>query len=170
MSKTRSLPDNYEFELVGVGKTPFEGYISSVDKTTVSPGALIRGSKNVYKKLTGLIANRFGLKMRGTPDGTTTDGVFSPTLSGVVASWEWYNSLAQTLPLRVIADGRLQVESKIVDGVTPIWYDLLTGLTNTRFVFDAWWDDTEKKDRLLMVNGESNIKHWSGGMALVDIT
>ena len=144
--------------LVGTSDKPFVGYISSKDKTNISPQALIRGSKNVYKKLSGTWSVRPGLLRRGDADGTA---------EGVKSSWEWYNSLNKTLPLRV-ANGKLQVESDIVTSGTYVWYDLLTGLTNTRFVFDAWWDNTEKKDRLLMVNGEANIKHWSGGMALVD--
>lgn len=156
--KTSSLPDNFEFDLVGTEDTPFIGYVSSRDKTNLNPGAMIRGSKNVYKKLSGTIANRPGLLRRGEPDATST---------GITSSWEWYNSLNKTLPLRVVADGRLQVESDIVTDGSFVWYDLLTGLTNTRFVFDAWWDNTNKKDTLLMVNHESNIKYWSGGIAKI---
>jgi hypothetical protein len=39
-------------------------------------------------------------------------------------------------------------------------------LTLTRFIFDPWWDNTDKKDRLVMVNGGTNVYDWSGGFAL----
>ncbi len=330
--------DNYEFELIGTDKSPFLGYNSSDDRTTVSPQYAVRGSKNAYLKSSKNWANRPGLKTRGTPDGTTTAEVdlidsyselnqdnfflmdsvngqgfgqsftsnanglldtckfflnksglptgnmvsklynisgvsgtnavpsgsaiatsdnvdvasltglfqlvtfnfsginrvnlskdnsyiiaieysggnnsnyvgvgsddtnltasgnaaylhspvwtadeftdiifyvyavvttFTPTIGGVLSSWEWNNSLGRCLPLRV-ANNKLQVESSIFG--TPIWYDLLfEDLTNpaanlTRFVFDSWYSNTEKKDRLAMVRGDANILQWSGGLTIV---
>lgn len=156
--------DNYEFELIGTEKESFAGYNSSNDKTTVNPRYAVRGSKNVYLKSSGTFANRPGLKTRGSND---------ETLAGVLSSWVWNNSLARCLPLRV-ANNKLQVESSISDGISPIWYDLLltSTLLNpaaslTRFVFDAWYDSSEKKDRLVMVRGDALILYWSGGMSKV---
>ena len=153
--------DNYEFELIGTDKMPFGGYNSTQDKTTVNPEFLVRGSKNVYKNANGNIGNRPGLKTRGAND---------TTLAGVVSSWEWNTSLGKCLPVRV-ANNKLQVESSILG--TPVWYDLLLGdLTNpavtlTRFVFDAWYSNTEKKDRLIFVRGDANQFNWSGGMTII---
>lgn len=152
-----NLQDHYEFSLVGGDQAPFHGYVSSIDKTTASPQVLVRGSKNVYKKISGTIANRPGVLRRGAIDATNAP---------VKAAWEWYTSLGSVLPLRV-ANGKLQVESNIANGSDYVWYDLLTGLTLTRFVFDSWWDNSAKKDTLIMVNGDSTIKHWSGGMAVI---
>lgn len=157
--------ENFEFELEGAGtKYPFVGYVSSVDKTSLNPGVLIRGSKNVYQKVTGTIASRFGLKRRGIADGTS---------AGVKGSYEWQSSRGMTLPLRV-CDGKLEVESKIADSINPLWYELLdtsgnslaTSLTN--FSFDTWWENLETKDRLLMVRGDHNILHWAGGITKID--
>lgn len=151
--------DNYEFQLIN----QFEGYVSSADPTNLSPNVLVYGSQNVYKKINGNIAVRPGLKRYGTPDAT---------VAGIASSDEWYNSLGRCYPFRVIEetaagnDGKLQVMSTIVDGETPVWYDLQTGLSLTRYVFDSWWDDTEKKDRYLFVRGDSNIYGWSGGISL----
>ena len=151
--------DNYEFQLVD----NFEGYVSSKDPTNISPNVLVEGSQNVYKKINGNIAVRPGLKRYGQADAT---------VGGIASSDEWYNSLDRCYPFRVIEetaagnDGKLQVMSTIVDGTTPVWYDLQTGLTLTRYVFDSWWDDVEKKDRYLFVRGDSNIFGWSGGIAL----
>lgn len=155
-AKSRGLDsgttDDFNFQLI----EGFPGYDSATDKTTVKAGTLIRGSKNVYKKLSGTIAARPGLKQRGAVDST---------LAGVNSSFEWYTSLGKTLPLRV-CNSKLQVESDIVVSGTPVWYDLLTSLTTTRWVFDSWWDNTNKKDVLLMVDGTSNLRNWSGAMAV----
>lgn len=148
--------DNYNFDLTSI----FRGYVSSIDPTNTVQGVLVRGSQNVYKKNSGTIANRPGLLRRGTPDGT---------LSGIVSAYTWESSLGREYPMRVTSDGRLQFESSIVDGHTLVWYTLLSGLSLTRFVFDDYWDNSQKKSRLIMVNGDSvnQIKHWSGGVTLL---
>lgn len=150
--------DNFDFNLVGaLDDKPFKGYASSPDKTSVSPQVLIRGSKNVYKKLSGTIASRPGLKLRGAVDAT---------LAKVDSSWEWNTWDNRCLPLR-IANGNLQVESDIVTSGSPIWYTIQSSLTKTRYVFDAWWDNTNKKDVLLFVNGTANLGNWSGAIGLL---
>ena len=138
----------------------FAGYNSATDKTNLLPNFLIRGSKNVYKKLSGTIAAREGLKRRGSVD-TTTEGVKS--------SFEWETSTGNTRVLRV-ANSKLQVESDIVATGTYVWYDILTSLTNTRFVFDTVWDNSVKRDFLVFVRGDDNLFKWSGGMGLISST
>jgi len=157
---TRLSLDNFEMDL----QTDFKGYNSSRDKTNLDGGFLVRGSQNVYKKLSGTVASRPGLLRRGSIDATT---------AGVVSSYEWYTSLGATYPIRV-CNNKLQVESDVLIDGTYVWYDLLEtstltspATTLTRFVFDAWWDNTEKKDRLLMVRGDDKILHWSGGITSV---
>jgi len=146
--------DNFKFNLV----SDWKGYNSTRDKTILDPGFLVRGSKNVYKKLSGTIANRPGLLKRGASDTTE---------AGVKSSFEWETSLGATRVIRV-SNNKLQVEYDLV------WYELFItstlvnpAATLTRFVFDPWWDNTEKKDRLLMVNGSSDLMHWSGGIATI---
>lgn len=149
----------FDFKIIDT----YEGYNSSKDKTNVSEKVLVRGSKNVYKKLSGTIASRPGLLRRGAIDAT---------VAGVDSSDEWNTSLGASRPLRV-SNNKLQVESD-VGGGGFVWYDLLeTGTlaspaaTLNRFIFNPWWDNTEKKDREIMVRGDSNILHWSGGIAVV---
>lgn len=150
--------DNFDIEVIA----NFDGYVSSKDKTNTAKNVLVEGSQNVYKPISGRVAVRPGLKRWGLPDAAT---------QGIASSYEWYTSLGGIFPFRVVEasnagnDGKLQVESQIADGETPIWYDLMTGLSKTRFIFDKWWDDTQKKDRAVFVNGTSNIFHWSGGLA-----
>ena len=153
--------DNFDFSLVGpVDAAPFLGYASAPDKTAISPQLMIRGSKNVVKKLSGTIASRPGLKLRGTVD---------TTLAGTTSSFDWYNSLGNVRELRV-NNGKLQVESDVVTTGTYVWYNLLTGLTTTRWVFDTWWDNTNKKDVLLAVGGTKDLISWNGGISTIAST
>lgn len=157
--------DDFSFQLV----SDFLGYISTRDKTNINQSVLVRGSQNVYRKNSGTIANRFGLKRRGIADGT---------LAGIKSSFEWNSSLGSIRPLRVIGetsdgdDARLQVGWSGTG--TPLWYDLLatgSSLTvagsYTRFVFDTWYESLEAKDRLVMARGSNDILHWSGGICQV---
>jgi len=157
------MTDDFDFELIDT----FEGYVSSKDKTNVSPNVLVEGSLNCYKKINGNISVRSGLKRYGEAD---------TTVAGIASSDEWYNSLGRIFPFRVVEptsagnDGKLQVMSTIADGETPIWYNLQTALTSSqvRCVFDAYWNDTEKKDRYVWCRGDNNLFWWSGGLTLVD--
>lgn len=148
--------NNYKFNLID----RFVGYNSTRDKTNLDPRFLIRGSKNVYIKQSGTLANRPGLKRRGSVDSTS---------AGVKSSTTWEASNGVTKPLRV-CDGKLQVESDIVTSGTYVWYDLMTPLTLTRFVFDTVWDNTLKKDFLVFVKGDSNLHRWDGGIAVIAST
>jgi hypothetical protein len=152
--------DDFDFKIID----KFLGYNSTSDKTTLPGGYLIRGSKNVVKTIRGTIASRCGLLRRGEADSTD---------AGVKASYEWSTSVGTIRNLR-ICNGKFEVESNILDSDTYLWYEIFgsgaptTSLaaTLTRWIFDAWWDDDEKTDRLLAVRGDGNIIHWSGGMAL----
>ncbi len=153
--------DNFNFSLID----SFEGYVSSKDPTNVSPQVLVEGSMNCYKKINGNIAVRPGLLRYGNADAT---------VAGIASSDEWYNSLGNTFPFRVVEptsagnDGKLQVMSTIVDGETPIWYDLQTGLTTaqTRYVFDSWYKTADVKDIWVFCRGDSNLYWWGGGLAV----
>ena len=148
--------NNFKFDLLD----RFLGYNSTLDKTKLDRRFLIRGSKNVYKKLSGTIAVRPGLKRRGTADDTE---------AGVKSSWEWDASTGETRVLRV-CNSKLQVESDILTSGTYVWYDLMTALTKTRFVFDTVWDNTVKRDFAVFVKGDTNLHKWSGGMGLIAST
>lgn len=160
-SQTPQITD-YEFSLVGQEGRPFLGYVSSVDRTNLSPQNLVKGSKNMIKKLSGTWANRWGLKRRGSADST---------IAAIASAYVWNTSLGNTIPLRVVNYGgsssKLQFESDIVTSGTYVWYDLMTSLSLTRFVFDTWWNNTLKKDQLLMVNGSDDMFMWSGGIGVI---
>jgi hypothetical protein len=150
--------DIFDFKLVD----DFSGYNSASDKGKLPPGMLIRGSKNCYKKVTGTIASRPGIKRRGSIDSTN---------AGVKSSYEWSTSLNTFRALRV-ANGKLEVESDVAVAGTYVWYELLEtdslaslASSLTRFVFTTWYDSIESKDTLVFVRGDDKIFWWSGGIA-----
>lgn len=152
-----NIADSYDFTLVGAGKIPFRGYVSSIDPTNSDPGIYIQESQNVYKKLSGTVGNRPGRLLRGTTNGA---------LNGVLAAYVWNTSLGAVYPLRV-QGGNLEFESDIADGKTLVWYPLATGITLPRYVMDSWWESGSAKDRLVMVHGDSTMQQWSGGVGLL---
>ena len=133
----------------------FGGYVSSLDPTISDPTVLVRGSYNVYKKISGTIANRCGRQLY--------DAVKDTTVAKCVSGYVWNTSLGAIFPIRVV-NGNLQFY------FSGAWYTLLTGLTValSRFVFDTYWDNTDKKDKLLSVNGNTTpaIYDWAGGVGL----
>jgi len=131
--------------------TEWGGYFSAQDKTNIAENLMVRGSKNIYKKLNGNLSVREGQKRRGSADST---------LSSCSSEFIWNTSWGATYTL-VVANSNLYV---VIDDV---WYSLLASLTKTRYVFDSWWDNTEKKDRVLFVNGTDDMFHWSGGYTTV---
>lgn len=149
--------DDFDFALIGTGGNTFRGYNSARDRTNLRGAWLVRGSKNVFKRNSGTIATRPGLKRRGSADATVAD---------VISSFEWPTSLAATRVLRV-ANSKLQVESDVVTAGTYVWYDLQTSLTLTRYVFDTVWDNTLKKDFLVFVRGDDNLFRWDGGIGKI---
>jgi hypothetical protein len=163
MSNLRPGVDNFKFDLV----SNCNGYVSSREKTNLDKSFLIRGSKNCYKKISGNVASRPGLKRRG---------VANDAAQGIKSDYVWYTSLGTVRPMRIVGestaggDAKLQAESSIVDGTTPMWYDLMTNLSLTRFVFDSWWDNSIKKDKVLFVKGDTNMHSWSGGIGKVAST
>ena len=145
--------DDYEFKII----ENFKGYYSSIDPSKAVPNVLVRGSQNVYKTALGTIANRHGKKQFDTVD---------TTIAGVDGAMVWNTSLGKYYPIR-ISDDKLQFLSDVVTSGTYVWYDLLTSLTTSRLVADSWWDNTNKKDKLIIVIGNSNTYDWSGGVTIV---
>lgn len=151
----KNLSNNFEnIELT----TQFGGYFSSYDKTKIAANTLVQGSKNVYKKINGNIGVRDGLKRRGTADATVAE-----VSSEYVYRASWGDSY-----MLWVANGKLQVEVETSTGVYT-WFTLMT-TAQTRWVFDSWWDNTLKKNKVIAVNGLSNIYSWAGGVTQVAST
>ena len=153
MKRKTEGSDFFEFKLV----SEFKGYNSSIDPTNAVKGILVKGSYNVYRKISGNIANRPGRKQYDAIDAT---------LAKVDSEKVWNTSLGRSLPVRV-SNAKLSVLSDVTG--SNVWYDLLS-TSATRWVFDSWWDSSSKKDKLIGVNGTSNLYIWEGGIGLISST
>lgn len=132
----------------------WKGYNSSYDKTAVAQNVYVKGSQNIYKKLSGVLAVRQGQKRLG---------VANTIQSEISSEFVWNTSWGATYVL-VISNSTLYVV------VNNVWYVLQASLTKTRYVFDKWWDNSLKQDVCLFVNGTSNIYKWNGGFGLISST
>lgn len=148
MPHTSDLASNFDFtQMISNWAT----YNSSRDKTNLSPNVYVRGSQNMYKKLSGNISVREGQKRLGV-----ANSIASSTPSEFVWNTSWGASY-----ILIISNNNLYV---VIDNV---WYSLLSSLTSTRYVFDNWYSNAEAKDRVLFVHGNSDMQHWSGGYTTI---
>lgn len=147
MPHTSDKASNFDFPKM---ISQWGGYFSSLDKTNIAGNLLVRDSLNVYKKISGTIAVRQGQKRRGAADDT---------VSACSSEFVWDTSWGANFTL-VISNSKHWVVSD------DIWYPLQVSLTRTRYVYDKWWDNTNKKDVVLFVNGSDDMQKWGGGFAL----
>lgn len=142
---------NYDFENI---ISDWGGYVSSVDRTKIAPNLMVRGSQNIYKKLSGNLAVRPGQKRVGAANSTA---------SACSSEFVWETSRGDTYTM-VVSD------SKLWAVIGEVWYELLASLTRTRYVFDQWWSATLAQDILIFVNGSDDMFSWNGGFALIAST
>lgn len=140
--------DRFKFALTGNKEVPFLGYDSQSDPTNLSPQYLVGGSKNVILENTGNVSVRPGMKLVGDINATE---------DGVVASYEFEVVSGMTLPIWVLKSGVMQFK------YLGIWYPLRS-FDRTDFVFSTWWDNIEKLETLIMVNGDSNLYQWNAAI------
>lgn len=147
MARNISSTKNFDFTRMD---TQFPGYNSANDPSKIDPSIMVGGSSNVYKKINGNLANRPGKKLYSPADTTS-----APVTSEYVWNKNGTNFIFQ------VANSTLQFL------YNNTWYDLLTGLTTTRWVFDKWFSQSENNGYLVGVNG-AGIYTWSGGVTTVD--
>lgn len=146
------------------------GYRNREDVTVLPPGVLVSGSQNV---LTNTF-QRVGIRKGYTLDGQA-DSSLAPIggLNGAMGVFDWLTSQGDERNMRAGFltsagnDGKLQFRYVHTDD-TIEWLDLLTGLTSVDFNYATFWDVDQLRTILVMVNGESNIRTWSGLAAEVD--
>ena len=129
----------------------FIGYNSKLDPYTMSQAYLAVGAKNVLVNNLFKIKSREGFKLQ-SPVGTSG--------STVGGSFDWNTSTGASLPIRA-----LTAEAKIQALITGNWEDIVTNIPGLYPSFDTYWDDTQKIDRLVWVDGTADMKDWSGAVA-----
>lgn len=127
----------------------FKGYVNKREVTNLPPGFLIAGSQNVLSTDGDTV---------GIRQGYTLVGAANTALTPVESSYEWKTNRGDEWPVRGFGT---KLQFKYTDDV---WYDLLTGLSSVDFNFTEFWNTSRAMDVLLFVNGESNIREWTGGV------
>lgn len=140
------------------------GYRNREDETVLPPGVLVAGSQNV---LTNTF-QRVGIRKGYTLDGEANTAI-APIggQNGAMGVFDWTISGGEERNIRAGfltdagSDGKLQFRHIADDGSIE-WLDIITGLTSIDFNFVSFYDEDTLQIQLLMVNGESNIRSWSG--------
>jgi len=139
-----SLPENFKI----VSK--FNGYSNKQDITNLGDGFLVSGSQNVISTDGNTIAVRKGF---------TLFGAANAALTPIKRSFEWKTARGLEIPLRSYGT---KLEFEYLNTWIKL-FDVPMGETNL-FEFDSIWDNNEKQDKLLFVNGNNNLREWSGGI------
>lgn len=127
----------------------FVGYRNKTDITKQDPRVLVSGSKNVIINDGDKVSIRSGYSLYGAANAALTP---------IEESIDWDTSTGTEMRLRSYDD---ELEFLYND----TWYRLADGFSSVTFKADSWWDNTEKLDKLLLINGDSNLYSWSGGIA-----
>lgn len=128
----------------------FKSYVSKPEITALAPTYLVKGSKNVLIDYAQRVVSRNGYTLFGV----------AGTGSKIIQSFEWQTSTGTELPIRTWG-------SVIEFYWNNTWNTLRTALASVDFQFATVWDDTEKIDVILGVNGESNTYKWSGAVSKI---
>lgn len=136
---------SHDYQLV----TEFKSYATKPDKSNTDPRYLVKGSKNVLINDAEKIETRLGY---------TRVGAAASGADPIESSFEWETSTGEERPLRCFND-EVQVY------LNSVWETVIDSLTSVACVFDSWWNNTQKIDELLFVNGTSNLYAWSGACA-----
>jgi hypothetical protein len=130
----------------------FLGYRNREDKTILAPGWMIDTSQNVLIDITGRLKGRKGYSLYGAANANPYK---------IYAWHDWEEHLNSVINLRAW-EGVLQFDY----GGT--WMTLGTGFGTSHIRFTNYWDNTEKINVLLFVDGTSNVYEWNGATATVD--
>lgn len=147
------------------------GYRNREDVTVLPPGVLVEGSQNVLTDTFQHIGIRKGYTLDGQ---SNTD--LAPIAGGgpAMGVFDWQSSngngernMRAGFLTSAGNDGKMQFRTVASDG-TVTWIDLFTDLTSVDFNYITFWDKDLLQTLMLCVNGENNIRSWSG--ALVEIS
>lgn len=142
------------------------GYVTSDDPSNTDYRFLVAGSKNVQINSQKKFYSR---------SGYTRLGVANPALYNVRNGWDWQTSTGVRRSCRFYND-TLEVYLENVDGTdVDAWTAVHAGFSTTKILRSCirlggnggWYDNTEKMDLCLMVNGDNSIYEWNGAVAIV---
>lgn len=146
---------NKDFDLV----QEFLTYATKIDPSNCDRRLIIRGSLNTLINDT----SRFGSRKGYTVFGEESEDDTPPE-----SSFDWGTSTGTSVNLKAV-DNKLKVYLATVGNVViDSWETLDDTFSAVEFVFDTYWDNTEKIDRLIFCNGTDDLFDWSGAVATFD--
>ncbi len=134
----------------------FLSFATKPDISNCSRKLLIRGSLNTVINDAERVGSRKGYTLLGIAGTSGT-----PCESG----FDWSTSTETDLPLRGSGTVLEVYLGTIGTRVFDSWETVEDGFSSVAFVFDTYWDNTEKEDRLIFCNGTDNMFDWSGAVA-----
>lgn len=137
------------------------GYFNKREITNQDARALVKGSKNIIINDGDKVASR---------KGYTLDGAARTVTTGIDGHFDFASrngkKILRAFQGATTGTGKLQVRTEYTTG-TPVWADLITGLTYTEYNFATWWYATENVRVLLFVDGTTSLRMWGGGLAYI---
>lgn len=134
------------------------GYRNKEDVSNLPANTLIIGSQNVLTNASEVVGIRNGYTLDG-PAGNQNN-------YGIDSAYDFVNYTGIFLNLRKWSTN---LEVRYVNPTTNAvsWVSLMSTLNATKPAnFTSFWDqNTESKDEVLFVNGDTNLYMWSGGLA-----
>lgn len=135
----------------------FLTYNTKDDPSNSDPRFLTYPSKNVLISNIEKVVSRPGFVLQ------------SPVANGgssIPSSTEWGNSTGDDFAL----EAHNAIDGNTTTGILKVlingaWETLMDSLISIALIFDPYWDDTEKIDRLAWCDGTTNIYDWSGATA-----
>lgn len=126
----------------------YKGYSNKRDITNIDPRFLVAPSLNVLINDEEKVGPRAGYSLFGTA---------STSNEPVESSYEWNTSTGTELAIRAYGD-------ELEYYYSGAWRRLADGFSSAAFSFTTFWDTTEKIDFLLFVNGDANMRMWTGAV------
>lgn len=136
----------------------FLTYNTKTDPINLDQRFLILGTLNV------LINDQ---EKFSTREGITLQSLAGTTNTAIEGSTDWENSDADDFSLRAFLDAVDSLTGNLEVFINGVWETLMSSITSVALIFDPYWDDTEKIDRLLWCDGSPNLYDWSGASAKV---
>lgn len=130
----------------------FKGYRNKRDVCREEQGVAISGSQNIIM----IDGEKIGVR-----PGFSYVGGRSTNRYGIEAGGSWKTSSGDQIMWRA-SNNTTNAVIEILIGAS--WEVLDQSLTNAKFRTVTYWDATNTQDLLLLVNGNSNIYSWSGGI------
>jgi hypothetical protein len=138
------------------------GYVTAENQTNTDQRNLVAGSRNV------LIDRQRKVKTR---NGFSRIGAADETIAPVRSAKTWNTSTNTELMLRSY-DDELEVYLGTIDGIAVnAWTRVANGYSTSAILrFTTIYDDTEKLDLLLYVQGDDKMYEWSGAKTTIAST